>query len=168
MATGRATTNRRATPRGRHGDVTGNQAIALGKEHAAEVRAAQERMGMVRGAGEPEPYDISDEAEAQREELAAQAHAADVVDHSGSGLAIKALPRPKVRKRGGLRSVSKSGEYDPDAMVTVRFNDDYPGVTLGKHPETGVMRTFDFTCDRPWDVPQWVADHFAEKEMLSA
>lgn len=129
------------------------------------MREAQQKMSMV--GAPPEPYDISDEAEGARQEEAENADpTAGNVDMSQSGLDITALPRPKPRGRG-LRSVTRSGEYDPDEPVEIRFNDTYEGVTLGKSNVTGDLRTFDFEVGRPYRVPTWVADHFADKEMLA-
>lgn len=162
---GRAQTGRRATPRASHGDVTGNNAIKLRAEHADAVRDAQNRMsGVNLDPGDQPPIDLSDEAVEERREADEVDALGKTEDLSRTGLDIVAHPR--VRPRRSLRSVSREGKYDPNKPVRIHFNDDYPGVTLGKNPKNGEMRVFDFERGRPYDVPQWVADHLAEKEML--
>jgi hypothetical protein len=166
-ATGRATP-RRAQTRGQHGDVTGQQAVNLRHEHEAEIREAQQRMSTVSpmvDAGEfDEPVDYTDDARhaaAEAEEAAAQQ---PEVIKRGS-MVIEALPRERPRRY--TRSVSATGEEDPNEPVEVRFNDYYPEVTLGKDDETGEIRTFDFEAGRKYRIPRWAAEHLQSKEMLA-
>lgn len=164
MPSGRANT-RRAAPRPSHGDTTGNAAQALGREHAAEVAAAQRRMSTVSAPVEPvDPFEAQDRELADEERALAIEAASRTEEMSRTGITIEALPRERPRRT--LRSVSKSGELDLNELVQVKFNDDYPGVTLGKS-ENGELRTFDFEANRPYKLPRWVAEHFADKEMLA-
>lgn len=162
-ASGRAGT-RRAAPRPQHGNTTQNQAIALGKEQAAEVRARENEMGMVTPAPQDEePFDYSDDAEharAEAEEVASQA--IEVIDIGG--LKIEALPREQPRQH--LRAVSADGTEDEDELIEVRFNDTYEDVTLGKDPETEIIRMITFEENRRYRLPRWMVRHLADKEML--
>lgn len=164
MPTGRAST-RRAAPRPSHGDVTGNTAQALSKEHAAAVREGQARMSTVSApVAAVDPFDEQDRAGADEERALAREAEQRSAEMSRTGIHIEALPRERPRR--SLRSVSRSGDVDPDELVLVKFNDDYPGVTLGKSAE-GELRTFDFEGNRPYKIPRWAYEHFLDKEMLA-
>lgn len=149
----------RQAPRG---DATAKTNERLRAENAAELADRADELAMLQEV--PEPYDaettdLTPEALAKSPRKAVdESELEDITPVGSGGPVIRAHPRQ--RRRSLL--VEGVGGGDPDQMVTVKLNGDYPEVTLG----AGVH--VDFEEGRPYDVPRWVAQHFEEKDMLAS